>query len=169
MARFSLLPPRCDLPPDTVAILAQAILAMSRVCKRRRTAKGAFRARQFSHVGHADCSGECDGVPPPPEPFGASDDHVKVHAAFHLEELLLKLYAQGRLDAHAVCVLAYHASKAGAVGESLAKLAYPPDRQSGKYSAHMQRVLPHQVSAPELHILSVPSWAKGRRTQKAFL
>lgn len=85
-----------------------------------------------------------------------------------LEEHLLRLYSTGRLDAKSLCLTCFYAVKAGARGEGLERLAFGPNKQSGKYARHLRDVLPEQASAPEWHFLDLPVYRKGRRSTKPF-
>ncbi|CAK0815537.1 unnamed protein product [Prorocentrum cordatum] len=86
-----------------------------------------------------------------------------------LSDMLLVLYANGTLDAKAVCILAHHATEAGVQHDIIKRIARPPDLQAGKYAAHLRKHLPLQESAPEMNALQLPMTIRNRRTIKPTL
>ena len=109
------------------------------------------------------------------EQSGPVDDHDSDEAgdqAQHLfgkqlEDHLLSQFALGQLDAKALCIACWFASKAGAQGDGLARLAFPPGRSTGNYSRHLKAMLPIDLS--DLVPLDVPAYVKGARTTKTIL
>ncbi len=102
------------------------------------------------------CSGSDDDCADPAPAGGlAEQEHAtrerQCEGAEDLAEHLLLLYAQGRLDAKALCITAYHAKRAGIEWDVLAKYALAPGQSSdGHYAKHLRKVLPEQAGAPEL-------------------
>eukprot|EP00959_Pyramimonas_sp_CCMP1952_P029314 615446-Pyramimonas_sp.AAC.1 len=103
------------------------------------------RARQSPSPPYRRFSWECDG---PESSGGQGGSGSRTADSGDLEEHLLRLYATGRLDAKALCLICFYAVKAGARGELLEALQFGPDKQSGKYAKHLKDVLPEQVAAP---------------------
>ncbi len=63
-----------------------------------------------------------------------------------LEEFLLQKFAVGDMDAQTVCVISWYATQAGAFGDGLARLAYPPDKSTGNYMKHLRKLVPVDIS-----------------------
>jgi hypothetical protein len=67
---------------------------------------------------------------------------------------------RGVLKSNHVCMLAFFAAKAGAVGFAT-KLGMPPGKQSGKYSRHIDSVLGVELkTAREWYTLTIPTHNK---------
>ena len=60
-------------------------------------------------------------------------------ASIELVSLLMSLKTRGALSAKQCCILAWFASKAGAVGSDLQQMASKPGQDSGQYSRHLDR------------------------------
>ena len=87
--------------------------------------------------------------------------------SFSDQEHLVRLYALGKLDAKAFSIACFLAAKAGAKGDNLKLYGLPPgESSSGNYSRRLKKVLPQQVSAPELDLVEIPVNIRGRRTTK---
>ena len=71
-------------------------------------------------------------------------------------ELLVQYKDKGYMRAKQACILAYWATRAGAIGDAKL-LAYPPGRQSGKYSTHYDTVLASSPSAELFYSVDVPT------------
>ena len=82
------------------------------------------------------------------------------HAA-DLREMIITKYAIGKMSAKDVCLIAYHATKAGAAGSDLSELAFQTDTD-GHYERHLKTVLGHGPEAPLCKVM-VPSYWGGRR------
>lgn len=78
-----------------------------------------------------------------------------------LADLLLTQFCFGKMDAKTLCSICWLAAKAGARGDGLERLGYPPGRQTGKYSAHLKKFLP--VDCSDLLQLEIPGHVKGLR------
>eukprot|EP00959_Pyramimonas_sp_CCMP1952_P475424 9504172-Pyramimonas_sp.AAC.1 len=101
---------------------------------------------------------------------GDDCEDKKIEAGGQLEEFLLTLFALGKLDCKSLCIICHLCKAAGAAGEGLKKYAVAPGKTSnGAYKKHLDTVLPQCESAPELHVLKVPSWRKNQRSSKAIL
>lgn len=87
-------------------------------------------------------------------------------AAQSLIDHMLLLYATGRLDAKAFCLLAHFSVAAGVRSNDLAMYSRKPGLQSGKYSQHLKSVLPVQVGPDDLHSIDMPAYVNGRRQLK---
>ena len=81
-----------------------------------------------------------------------------------LEELLIMEYALGHLSARTLCTLSWHAVKAGAKGNGLAKLMLDPDNCSGNFQKHLDAVLPKNATV-ELYDLLLPLDIHGVRQE----
>eukprot|EP00971_Amphidinium_carterae_P289748 5753603-Amphidinium_carterae.1 len=88
----------------------------------------------------------------------ATEDDQEEHGQALLS-YLMKLRHSGKLHANDVCIIAYHASNAGARGSLLKSVAMPPDRQSGNYSRHLETAMKRETVVPE-YILSCPGWSR---------
>ena len=91
-----------------------------------------------------------DGTDKPPNLENITQDE----AGDELFLFLVELKIQGKLSAHQCCLLAWFADKAGAKG--VAKLGYPPNRQSGKYSRHFDSVAGSMDGIGELYPMTLP-------------
>ena len=110
-------------PWYTVAILAQDLFVLFRVP----FMKSAKRRKVFpTPVSHTD-------------PFVAQEVRT---AGYELYQHLVSLYALGKLSAKDLCVASHYAASAAVPGGDFESLAMDPSSQSGKFQAHLDRVLP---------------------------
>ena len=79
----------------------------------------------------------------------------KEDASEALVDYLVGLQTKGKLHANDVCILAHHACSAGAVGDTLKRVAMEPGKSSGNYSRHLQSALklsyptePYELTCP---------------------
>ena len=77
--------------------------------------------------------------------------------ASDLVNLLLTQFCLGKMDAKTLCNFCWLAANAGARGDGLERLGYPPGRQTGKYSAHLKKFLP--VDCSDFLFTVRDSWA----------
>eukprot|EP00959_Pyramimonas_sp_CCMP1952_P276359 5776918-Pyramimonas_sp.AAC.1 len=93
---------------------------------------------------------------------GSSDDDIeavrrdRLNASRELEEMLLRQYVSGHMDAKSFCVTCYWAARAGAVGDNLQTYGRRPGLQSGKYKDWLNKKLPVAEAAPEYCMVDVP-------------
>ena len=97
---------------------------------------------------------------------GSSDefDYDRVgpqEAGRELGDFIIELKQRGTLSAKQACVLAFWAHKAGAIG-IVAKLAYSPDKQSGRFSRHFDAVVGCGPSALDFYTLQTPGHSRHR-------
>ena len=84
------------------------------------------------------------------DPFVAQEVRT---AGYELYQHLVSLYALGKLSAKDLCVASHYAASAAVPGGDFESLAMDPSSQSGKFQAHLDRVLP---SVGPLVWVSVP-------------
>lgn len=91
---------------------------------------------------------------------GWADDHQEGEkeqmtphdAGYELFQMLVELKLRGYLSARQSCLIAHWATLAGAEGD-VRKLAFAPNRQSGKYSAHFDAVTRGDESPEDFYSL----------------
>ena len=81
------------------------------------------------------------GVGFEPDPAEDPERCSASHAAEMLFEMLVDMKFSGTLPATKVCVLAFWAAKAGAIGGDVEKLGFPPGKHSSGYSRHFDKVV----------------------------
>ena len=92
--------------------------------------------------------------PPPPHPgAGLRSTQRQRDGGAHLLRQLLKLYGSCRLSAQQLCTLCHSATDAQVPGGNFAAYAMAEGKQSGKYQAFLDKVLPgpgplHEVPCP---------------------
>ena len=79
-----------------------------------------------------------------------------------LAEFLMFLKGSGTLSAKQASLLAYWSDRAGACG--VGHLAYPPNRQTGKYSQHWDAALQTQPTHDLFYMVSAPVWRRADGT-----
>jgi len=76
-----------------------------------------------------------------------------------LSELLLAmLYSGGKMSAQRLCIIAYWAQRAGAVG--VESLAFAPGKQTGAYQKHLDSMLGTKPKNMETYKLPLPRYLK---------
>ena len=74
-------------------------------------------------------------------------------------DYLVQLQKKGKIHSNDVCILAHWATKAGAKGERLEKVAMAPGKASGNYSRHLSKAM--QIEYPVgLYLLQCPGHKK---------
>ena len=90
----------------------------------------------------------------------SDDEPSQSEASQELADFLVYLKLKGKLSARDICVIAYWGKLAGLVGAA-AELAKSPDAQSGKYQAHLDKVLKiNDAIVDDEYILRVPGYDK---------
>eukprot|EP00959_Pyramimonas_sp_CCMP1952_P345851 7243157-Pyramimonas_sp.AAC.1 len=92
-----------------------------------------------AHSSCEDDSGDSDDNWGTAESGTASDDPVSNSNA--LVHFLLNLVFAGQMSARTMCVICWFACRGGCKGHDIARYAFSPDAQSGKYQAHLDRCL----------------------------
>jgi len=88
-------------------------------------------------------------------------------AGDELASLLIDLKITGKMNATQACTISWWAVKAGAVG-AVEKLAYRPNAQSGKFSAHFDRVTRAPDDDTCVYNVSTPRYNRCTGTRDTF-
>ena len=79
-----------------------------------------------------------------------------------LKDMLIGKYAIGAMTAKDVCLIAHHASMAGAMHDGLRELGFMSESGDGHYERHLKATLGYGPEAP-LCSVKVPMYFGGRR------
>lgn len=90
---------------------------------------------------------------------GISHPPTRAEAAQHLADYLISLKNKGTIRATHTCLIAYWAQHAGIDDNCIKTLAFPPGRQSGKYSDHFDRVMQFRQTEHDFYKVRVPGFS----------
>jgi len=94
------------------------------------------------------------------------DDIDPTEAGDELADLLINAKVSGKMNATQVCTIAFWAVKSGSVG-AITQLAYRPDAQSGKFSAHFDRVTRGADDDSCIYMLPTPRYNRSTAVRES--